>query len=267
MDYAIGDIQGCYRELIALLNKVDFNDRTDRLWLVGDLVNRGPDSLAVLRFLSKLATPPIVTLGNHDLHCLAVYYKAIPPNQEDTLQDLLAAKDIEHLCHWLQQHPLCVYDETLNVFMSHAGLPPCWTIKEALSYSQEVETVLRSGQSLEYFNHMYGNDPALWVDTLTGYDRLRLITNYFTRMRYLRTDGSLSLKEKAISDNPDLKPWFDFERQNKAHADILFGHWAALEGKVNKPGIYALDTGCVWGEQLTALCLQTKIKNSIKAPC
>lgn len=263
MDYAIGDIQGCYREFMVLLEKIQFDESSDRLWLVGDLVNRGPDSLSVLRFLSQLAIQPLITLGNHDLHFLAMYYKLITPREDDTLAHLINAKDSESLVHWLKQQPLCVFDPVLNVFMSHAGIPPYWTVAEALSYSKEVTSVLNSSDYLDYLKHMYGNEPSLWQDSLTGFERLRLITNYFTRMRYLKKDGALCLKEKAVSDNPELTPWFDFERKEALNVDIIFGHWAALEGNVKKPGIFALDTGCIWGGKLTAMCLQTKIKTAV----
>jgi bis(5'-nucleosyl)-tetraphosphatase (symmetrical) len=265
VDYAIGDIQGCYPELMQLLNKIQFNDKEDRLWLVGDLVNRGPNSLDVLRFLFNLPIPPIITLGNHDLHMLAVYHQAIPYHSSDTFQAVLDAPDCDALCQWLLTQPLAFFDPELQFFMSHAGLPPCWSIKETLVLSKEVDSVLKSKKALFFFNQMYGNLPNKWHNALEGMDRLRLITNYLTRMRYLTQDGALSLNEKSISQDKQLVAWFDYPRTNATNVDIIFGHWAALKGVTKTPNIYALDTGCVWGETLTALCLQTKIKIAVSA--
>lgn len=266
MDYAIGDIQGCYRELMTLLEKIHFNEKEDRLWLVGDLVNRGPDSLHVLRFLQSLTIKPNISLGNHDLHLLAIYAKQAKfREQDDTFNDVLLAKDCDVLCMWLLKQPLCVYDKSLQVVMSHAGMPPCWSLSQALRLSKEVEAILQSEDHPLFFANMYGNAPNLWDDDLIGFDRLRLITNYFTRMRFCTKQGGLSLMHKTKEASDDLFPWFDLPRKTPIVPDILFGHWAALEGKVNKKGVYALDTGCCWGGYLTALCIQTKIKFSVLA--
>lgn len=265
MDYAIGDIQGCYRELMLLLEKLHFDDKKDTLWLVGDLINRGPDSLQVLRFLHDLPLSPRITLGNHDLHFLAVFYKAESIKKDDTFESILKSPDCERLCEWLKKQRLCLHDPSLNIMMTHAGLPPCWTPKEALNFSKEIETILQSEDYSLFLRHMYGNTPDKWEPSLEGFDRLRLITNYFTRMRYLTQEGALSLKDKGITKDKHLIPWFDYPRKTPLDIDLIFGHWAALKGKVKTPGLFALDTGCVWGETLTALNLQTKVKTQVRA--
>lgn len=260
MNYAIGDIQGCYQPLQELLAAIAFNPAQDRLWLVGDLVNRGPQSLEVLRFISQLATKPIIVLGNHDLHLLAVHSGVRRISRHDTFQDVLAAEDADELCDWLRQQPLIYHDKALAVTMVHAGIPAQWSLQDALHFAQEAQQVLQSEQHAEFFQHMYGNQPALWNDNLEGWDRLRLIINYFTRMRFCTELGELNLKSKTGPTNPPpgTKPWFAVS-DRKTHDDtIIFGHWAALEGKAETKNIYALDTGCVWGGQLTAMRLEDR---------
>ncbi len=260
MDYAIGDIQGCYTELMHLLERLHFDEKKDTLWCSGDLVNRGPDSLAVLRFFSSLPNPPIVTLGNHDLHFLAAHYHPDKfVNQKDTFNDILKAPDREELVHWLKSQRLCYMQEIMNVFMAHAGLCPYWSITDALLHSKEIEHILQSDKVSDFFLSMYGNEPSKWRDDLQGDGRYRLIINYFTRMRFLDKKGHLVMnKDCKVEEAPELIPWFDYKRQLKLSVDILFGHWAALHGETNKKYIYALDKGCVYGGKLRALCLQTR---------
>lgn len=260
-DYAIGDVQGCYQPLLRLLDLIHFDDKADRLWFVGDLVNRGPQSLAVLRFIRQLPIAPRITLGNHDLHLIhSLFVNQARNNADDTLQDCLQAPDKFELGHWLRKQPLLVHDPELNIVMSHAGIAPVWDLAQAKSCAQELEQVL-SGPDFQSFLHpMYGNEPDHWSDQLEGMARLRVICNYFTRMRFCNQQGGLVLHYKgSVAQAPiNLYPWYNVPHRLEIAADILFGHWAALGGKCPHPRIYALDTGCYWGGQLTALRLSDK---------
>ncbi|ACE84062.1 symmetrical bis(5'-nucleosyl)-tetraphosphatase [Cellvibrio japonicus] len=257
--YAIGDIQGCYEPLQCLLEKIDFDTAKDKLWLVGDLINRGPDSLATLRFLYSIRSSLEVVLGNHDLHLLAVYFGLRKQNKSDTLTPILEAPDAPELIHWLRQQKLMHHDATLGYALVHAGIPPIWSLDKALACAREVEDYLRGPDFKTFLAHMYGNQPSVWDDSLQGQERLRLITNYFTRMRFCSADGELELttKENAAAAPPGFAPWFSFMQRKTRQDRILFGHWAALEGQVSTANVYALDTGCVWGGYLTAMCLET----------
>lgn len=254
--YAIGDIQGCYDALQRLLQQCDFHEQQDELWLAGDLVNRGPDSLQVLRFLHQLPRTRIV-LGNHDLHLLAVRYGGQSLKKHDTLLPILKAHDADELLNWLCHQPLVVLDERENWCMSHAGIPPHWSVQQARMLAAEVEAVLQSGQRADFFRQMYGNQPDRWHPQLQGMDRLRVIVNYLTRMRFVGPDNELDLVSKeGLGTAPSgFKPWFKVQLRAAAANRLLFGHWAALEGKADSPNVYALDTGCVWGGQLSALRL------------
>lgn len=256
-DYAIGDIQGCYDRLRDVLAIVDFSPSRDRLWVAGDLINRGPSSLATLRYIKSLGDSAVVVLGNHDLHLLAVAFGGHGAKKKDTLQDILDAPDCEQLLDWLRQQFLCVHDQSRNLVMTHAGLPHIWSVGQALAYAGEVEAVIRSDHAGEYFSHMYGNEPARWCDTLSGMARWRAITNYFTRMRFIAEDGTLELTTKEPAENPPegYAPWFEYSRQDGAR--VIFGHWAALEGNTGNDQFAALDTGCVWGGKLTLMNLDT----------
>ncbi|CAM2741881.1 symmetrical bis(5'-nucleosyl)-tetraphosphatase [Legionella worsleiensis] len=265
-DYAIGDVQGCYEPLQRLLDLIQFNEHSDRLWFVGDLVNRGPDSLAVLRFISRLPVTPKITLGNHDLHLLSSLFGGRPwKGHDDTIQDVLKASDGEELGHWLRKQSLLCYSSELNVVMCHAGICPLWDLPKALSLAKEVETVLSGEHYKEFLAQMYGNKPDMWMDDLIGVDRLKVIINYFTRMRFCDDLGRLELKYKgAISKAPPhLHPWYEVPGRKEIPADIVFGHWAALMGLCPNPGIHAIDTGCLWGGELTALRLQDKRRFSV----
>ncbi len=257
--YAIGDIQGCLEPLQCLLRDVSFDPAKDTLWLAGDLINRGPDSLETLRYLYSIRSSVVVVLGNHDLHLLALYHGLRKANKSDTLTAILQAPDAPVLLEWLRQQPLVHHDPQLGYAMVHAGIPPLWTLPQALAYSHEVETQLRGPQFMDYLASMYGNEPCVWQESLQGQDRLRLITNYFTRMRFCSAEGELELttKENAAAAPQGFAPWFSFLQRKTRDQRILFGHWAALQGQTNSANAIALDTGCVWGGYLTALCLET----------
>lgn len=263
--YAIGDIQGCFNELMQLLDQVQFSD-ADQLWIAGDLVNRGPDSLATLRFLKSLGPRARIVLGNHDLHLLAVHYGKTHLRRGDTLDAILAAPDREELMHWLRHQPLLIADRESGYVMVHAGIPPKWSLKKALKRAAEVEQVLQGPDAETYFSHMYGNEPGRWDKTLRGWDRLRVITNYFTRMRFCDAEGRLDFKAKGgLDTQPEgYLPWFHQPRKANKHT-ILFGHWAALEGYAEADNVIALDTGCIWGNQLTAFRLEDRALFS--TPC
>ncbi|KTC80817.1 bis(5'-nucleosyl)-tetraphosphatase [Legionella cherrii] len=258
-DYAIGDVQGCYEPLQRLLELIDFDDKTDRLWFVGDLVNRGPESLAVLRFVSSLPVTPRVTLGNHDLHLLASLFGGRPwKGHDDTLQEVMHAADGESLGHWLRKQSILYYSPELEVVMCHAGICPLWDLPQAMQLARELEEVLAGEHYREFLSNLYGNQPDIWSDELKGTDRLRVITNYYTRMRFCDAQGRLELSYKGtIAQAPaNLYPWYEVPCRKEIDVDIVFGHWAALMGKCPNPKIHAIDTGCLWGGQLTALRLQ-----------
>jgi bis(5'-nucleosyl)-tetraphosphatase (symmetrical) len=259
--YAIGDIQGCLEPLQCLLKKIEFNPAKDKLWLAGDVINRGPDSLATLRFLYKMRDSITLVLGNHDLHFIAVYYGLRKAGKNDTLDQLLIAPDRADLVYWLRHQKLVHHDAVLNFTMVHAGIPPQWTLGNALVHSREVEQVLQSDSPEFLLENMYGNLPARWNDNLQGADRLRVITNYFTRMRFCSAEGEVELQTKESADAAPVgfAPWFSLSGRKMRNDKIIFGHWAALEGRANTKNIYALDTGCVWGGELTALRLEDEV--------
>lgn len=256
-DYAIGDIQGCYDRLRDVLAKVDFSPSRDRLWVAGDLINRGPSSLDTLRYIEGLGSSAVVVLGNHDLHLLAVALGGHQTRKKDTLEEILGAPDHDRLVAWLRQQNLCVHDADRNVLMAHAGVPHIWDVGQALACAREVESVIASDQAQEYFTHMYGNQPECWAADLVGMDRWRVITNYFTRMRFIAADGTLELATKESADHaPEgFAPWFEYPRGDDVR--IIFGHWAALEGNTGSDRFIALDTGCVWGGALTMMNLDS----------
>lgn len=264
--YAIGDIQGCLDPLRALLEKCSFNTDHDRLWIAGDLVNRGPDSLATLRFLYSIREHIDIVLGNHDLHLLAVAAGFKKPTPSDTLNAVLEAPDCADLLNWLRAQPLVHHDASLNFTMVHAGIPPQWSISEALDHAHEVESILKGAHANDFLEVMYGNEPNSWRDSLEGMDRIRLITNFFTRMRFCTASGDLELKTKTgISDALEgYYPWFALDNRKARHDNIVFGHWAALEGNTHQKHAFGLDTGCVWGGELTAMRLEDRQLYSVK---
>jgi len=260
--YAIGDIQGCFKSLECLLAQLSYNPQYDELWFAGDLVNRGPDSLECLRFIKSLGASARVVLGNHDLHLLAIHACEKSPKRKDTLLQILEAPDCDDLMQWLRQQPLMIWETDSDFVMVHAGVPSMWSIPEAFKFSQEVSAVLKSDNNAAFFDVMYGNDPDIWSNDLTGMSRLRVITNYFTRMRFIRSDGALdfSAKETLDSAPEEFIPWFQEARKDQT--TILFGHWAALTGVTENAQFQALDTGCVWGGALTAMNIDTGERTS-----
>jgi len=262
--YAVGDLQGCLQPLQCLLKEVAFDPAKDRLWLVGDLVNRGPQSLATLRFLYAMRDSLICVLGNHDLHLLAVAHNRERLKKADTLQEILDAPDRDELLNWLRQQPLLHYDAERDTLLVHAGIPPQWTLNKALKRAAEVQDALRDDTRLPLFlEGMYGNQPARWDKGLRGIERLRVITNYLTRMRFCSADGSLELKSKEGLDSAPagFAPWFSYANRKTRKHKIIFGHWAALEGRCSQPNLFALDSGCVWGGAMTLLNLDSGAKH------
>jgi bis(5'-nucleosyl)-tetraphosphatase (symmetrical) len=254
--YAIGDIQGCFKELIKLLDHIQFDPTVDQLWLAGDLVNRGPDSASVLRYAKQLGSETVkVVLGNHDLHLLANATGVSEyQHKNDTMDSVLDADDRDELVEWLRQQPLMHHDEKLGFSMVHAGLAVEWSLQQAQDYAKEVEAILQSDDWHQFFAEMYGNKPSRWSEGLTGWDRIRFITNCFTRLRYCYADGKLALKFKGSVDQaPEAQmPWFDVPDRKTQNERIIFGHWSQL-GVGQYGNVFSLDSGAVWGEKLTAL--------------
>jgi bis(5'-nucleosyl)-tetraphosphatase (symmetrical) len=255
--YAIGDIQGCYNELQRLLERIGFDPAHDRLWFVGDLVNRGPGSLEVLRLVKSLGDSAITVLGNHDLHLLAVAEGIGKLHSSDTLDEILNAPDRDELLHWLR-HQRLMHAEGDQVLV-HAGLLPQWTVQQALALAHEVEDALRSDDYAVFLEKMYGNAPHCWEDDLQGYKRLRVIVNAFTRLRICTPQGEMEFKFKGEVENipAGYMPWFEVDKRRSADATVIFGHWSALGLKV-EPNIIALDTGCLWGGPMTAIRLEDR---------
>jgi bis(5'-nucleosyl)-tetraphosphatase (symmetrical) len=255
--YAIGDIQGCCDEFEGLLEQLSFDPAHDRLWLVGDLVNRGPRSLDVLRKVKALGDAAVTVLGNHDLHLLAVAHSHHKLKQKDTLEQILAAPDRDELLDWLRHRPMLHHDATLGLTMVHAGLAPQWDLNQARSCAQELEGALRDlSTARQLFEQMYGDQPSRWSDELRGIDRLRFITNCLTRLRFCTEDGQIELKYKGRLDQAPahLKPWFQVPDRRSRNLRIVCGHWSAL-GYHDSDGVLCIDTGCVWGSTLCAVRL------------
>jgi len=250
--YAISDVQGCYDALRTLLDKLQFDPAQDKLWFAGDLVNRGPQSLQTLQFVKSLGDRAITVLGNHDLHLLAV--DAGIKKKNGDLKAILDAPDRQELIDWLRQQPLLHHDPNLGYTLVHAGVSPQWDLATAQACAQELEQVLRSDNYREFLKVMYGDRPRKWRRWLFGERRLRYICNCFTRIRYCTRDGKLALEEKGAPGSQPKKyvPWFDVAGRHSKDLRLVFGHWSTL-GAFHAPGIYALDTGCVWGGALTAL--------------
>jgi len=258
--YAVGDIQGCYDEFRQLLEHMEFDPATDKIWSVGDLVNRGPGSLQVLRWFKSLGEQAVVVLGNHDLHLLAL----AAGNQKlagksHTLHEVLAAPDRDELLHWLRHRPLLHYSDHKRFAMVHAGLPPQWDLAQARACAAELEVELRGPGHQDFLLAMYGDQPDRWSEDLRGIDRLRFITNAFTRLRYCTADGHLLLHEKSMPDTqPDhALPWFKVPGRASRETRIVFGHWSTL-GYLAEHNAWALDTGCVWGGKMTAVSIRRK---------
>ncbi len=255
--YAIGDLQGCLAPLWRLLEKCAFKPAADQLWFVGDLVNRGPDSLGVLRFVKSLGERAVVVLGNHDLHLLTVAAGYVKAHRGDTLDEILSAPDCAELLTWLRRRPMLHHDQGYT--MVHAGLLPNWTIAQAQSLAHEVETALRGPQYLQFLANMYGNQPNSWDEALHGWERLRLITNAFTRLRICTADGEMEYSHKGeLADIPvGYIPWYDVPGRRNASEAIICGHWSA-QGLRLASNLLALDTGCLWGHCLSAVRLEDR---------
>lgn len=252
--YLIGDVQGCDGPLQRLLDTLAFSPSRDQLVLLGDLVNRGPGSAAVLRRVMAMGASARCVLGNHDLHLLAVAQGVREPGRRDTLAGLLQAPDRATLLAWLREQPLALWER--GCLMVHAGVLPQWTVAQTLALAQEVQTVLRGPDLRGFLKQMYGNAPDHWCDDLRGKKRLRVIVNALTRLRFCSADGVMEFdaKEGADSAPPGFMPWFDVPGRLTAHVTVAFGHWSTL-GWLNRPDVLALDTGCVWGGCLSALRL------------
>ena len=266
--YAIGDIQGCYNEFQALLELLEFDPEQDRLWLVGDVVNRGPQSLAVLRLLKGLGDTVVNVLGNHDLHLLAVSQGNLAYHRDDTFHDILEASDRVELIDWLRHRPLMHHDERTGFSLLHGGLPPQWDIPTALERAHEVERTLRGEGFDDFCQQMYGDDPRRWTEDLRGMDRLRFIVNCLTRLRYCDSRGNLALNEKGPpgTQPPPYLPWFLVPGRASRNARIICGHWSTL-GFHDHCNLWSLDTGCLWGGQLTALKITNKGLRRYQVPC
>ncbi len=265
--YAIGDVQGCYTQLKQLIDKIGFRSDCDKLWFAGDIVNRGPDSLKTVRFIKSLEDNAVTVLGNHDLHLLAVANGRGKQNKKDTFKDILTASDSDVLLDWLSHRPLMHYKKKYNVCLVHAGIHPAWNTKLALSSAAEVESILQGPRAHEFFQHMYGDKPGKWSSNLAGWDRLRFITNVFTRMRYINESHKLCLKYKGSpGKQPEgIRPWFEFERAS-IDLKIVFGHWSTLKDP-QLDNLYPLDTGCLWGGKLSALKINHKMKKHVRIKC
>jgi bis(5'-nucleosyl)-tetraphosphatase (symmetrical) len=255
--YAIGDIQGCRAELCELLALIGFSPATDRLWLTGDLVNRGPDSLGVLREVHALGGAAQTVLGNHDLHLLTVAAGHRLSHRDDTIAQILAAPDRDELLEWLARQPLAIAES--NMLMVHAGVLPQWSAARVLALAGEVETVLASTDREPFLRVLYGDEPHAWRDDLEGFDRLRAIVNALTRLRFCTSDGRMEFREKrgAAHAPPGFAPWFLHEPRRSASSLVICGHWSTL-GLVLAPNVLMLDSGCLWGGPLTAMRLSDR---------
>lgn len=263
--FAIGDIQGCFGGLQSLLADLNLSNRGKRIIFVGDLVNRGPQSLSTLRHIRSLGDCAEALLGNHDLHLLAASQGIRPLHASDTIQDILGAPDRDELIDWLRHRPLALFEQGHLLF--HAGVLPQWDVEQVLSLAHEVETMLRGPDWVDFLRHMYGNEPAIWSEELEGYDRLRCIINTLTRIRFCRPDGGIDfkIKEGAGAAPPGYLPWFDMPGRKTADVTCVFGHWSAL-GLTLRPNLIGLDTGCVWGGKLTAVRLEDRALFQVDCP-
>jgi bis(5'-nucleosyl)-tetraphosphatase (symmetrical) len=270
--YAIGDIQGCYDEFRRLLDLLKFNPDKDKLWLAGDLVNRGPASLAVLKYVMSLKDAAIVVLGNHELHLLALSQnQQLKPGRDDTIGQILDSPELELIVKWLRAQPFFHYDNKLEFAMVHAGLPPEWSIKDALMHSNDLSQILSDEvKGRNFLKHMYGNEPSIWDEHLEGIDRWKFIADCLTRCRYFTPNGYLEFEEKRHPSLVDdsLQPWYLMPNARWRGTPIVFGHWASLSISKHtslENQIFPIDTGAVWGRDLTAISLEDKKLFSVPA--
>jgi len=262
---AIGDVQGCYDQLMRLLERAGYDDARDVLWFVGDLVNRGPQSAQTVRFAKKLGARQVTVLGNHDLALLVIAAGIKKPHRGDTYDELLAAPDREELLHWLRHQKMMHAGE--GYAMVHAGLLPQWSVARALALAQDVEFALQGPDYREFLANMYGNEPVRWRDDLAGYDRLRVIVNAMSRMRLVTAEGSMEFGHKlGLANLPaGYLPWYDAPGRASRGDRIIFGHWAAL-GLLLREDVVCLDSGCVWGRALSALRLEDRRLYQLECP-
>ncbi len=263
--YVIGDVQGCYNCLQALLEKIHFSKNSDRLWFVGDLINRGPRSLEVLRFIQSLGNTTQVVLGNHDLGLLIHWKNKRVMRDTALLDEILAAPDADALLHWLRQQPLMFVDHDQRIILTHAGLYPLWSIKTASQHADLLSHALKSDQFETVLSQLAGDEPVRWQDTLSDLEKHRFICNAFTRMRYISPEGALQLQYKGPADfiHDALFAWFLHPQLDLQNYRLVFGHWAALQGQCSHPQIEAIDTGCAWGGMLTALRIEDNLRFSL----
>lgn len=259
--YMIGDVQGCNASLQALLEALDFSVSRDTVYLLGDLVNRGPDSLGVLQWAMAAGSSARCILGNHDLHLLGVALGIRKPGKKDTLTPVLESPDAPEMFDWLRQQPLTRLEH--GWLMVHAGVLPQWNAEKTIALSRELEGAISGSDYKDFFRVMYGNQPDRWSEKLTGDDRLRVIVNALTRLRYCTADGQMEFdsKDDIGTQPPGYMPWFDVPGRQTAEQAVAFGHWSTLQG-LHRPGVLALDTGCVWGGRLTAAKLTPNARNN-----
>lgn len=263
--FAIGDVQGCHPRLVELIHRTESVSPQPAYVFVGDLVNRGPQSLDTLKHIHALGNRAKVTLGNHDLHLLASAHGISPLQQSDTLSDILNAPDRTELLDWLRRQPLALFEN--GYLFVHAGVVPQWTAEQTIALAHEVEAVLRGPHWVDFLREMYGNSPAKWNDGLTGVDRLRCIVNALTRIRFCAPDGTMEFATKE-SNGPQLPgylPWFDVPGRKTEDVTVVFGHWSTL-GLLMRPNLIGLDTGCVWGGKLTAVNLENRQLIQVDCP-
>lgn len=263
--YVIGDLQGCQASLLSLLERIHQESADASVIFVGDLVNRGPHSLATLRTIRQLGSRATALLGNHDLHLLAVATGIRQAHASDTINDILQSEERDEWIDWIRNRPLAHFDN--GHLIVHAGVLPQWTAQQTLALAREVETVLRGSDWIDFLRQMYGNQPARWSDELTGTDRLRCIVNALTRIRYCTPDGAMELTNKEAF-GPALSgfvPWFDMPGRRSRDTTIVFGHWSTM-GLLLRPDVIGLDTGCVWGGKLTAVRLEDRLVIQVDCP-
>ena len=272
-NYVIGDVQGCFEALKALLKEIQFDAEQDFIWFAGDLVARGENSIAALRFIKKLAEQgaAATVLGNHDLTLLAYARGIKPVKEKDNVRDVIDAIDSDDLIDWLRKQPMCLFPNEQTI-LTHAGIPNIWSAEKTAQLAQEVEAIIAHDDFDvldDFLKEMFGKEPALWSDQLQGHERIRCIVNYLTRMRLIDAKGRLEYSFKDALDDPmpqGFKPWFEFESQAAQTHQILFGHWAALNGKTISNKIQNVDGGCVWGNQLMAFRLEDQQMFAVDNP-
>lgn len=266
--YAVGDLQGCLDSLKELLEKIKFDPVQDELWLTGDLVSRGPDSLGTLRFLQKLGECTRCVLGNHDLHLLRIDVGLEAPPRDGTLDAILQAPDRHELIEWLRHHPLLLIDHSRKLVMAHAGLLPQWDLDKAATLADEVAAQLRAKSYRDFLRDVFGNNPNRWRDDLEAAERWRAIINVLTRMRFCKAEGEIALeyKREPGTQPREFSPWFEWPHRRNPEYTLIFGHWSSL-GFVRSNGVICLDTGCVWNQELTALRMDPGKEKRFSVQC